>query len=351
MSDSSGKAVYLHIGLPKTATSYLQNLIRAHRDDLMDQGVWIPARPLYAHRMAAETMSGVRAEQADVENIKTVALQDALEDLKPALTDSRFSHIVLSSEYFSLGSADRAKALISAQTDLPVRIVLYLRRQDYLTESGYNQDIKAMGSSHPLGDPKYSEHLDWERLLEHWAAAFGPAAIRAIGYDRAARDGAVQRSFFEALDAGHVLDNGELAHDGGAANASLPADLLEFKRLANSFGEFGLDKWLSAVAETGHWAPKYRMSADMSEQYRALYEESNRRVVAKYFNGDADALALDEAPAAADRGVDYTGALPVDTLARLFAINLKQSRRREELLRQRVSALEAQLGITSESDK
>lgn len=340
------KTLYLHIGLPKTATSYLQNLMSAHRGALREQGAWLPSRPIYAHRLAVETLNDDnRARQADVQSIQRIALDEVWADIDAALADEAVTSLILSSEYFSRGSAAQAKTLIADRLGIPARIVVFLRRQDYLTESGYNQDIKAMGGRHPLHAPEYNERLDWDLMLDGWSNAFGRENIRAIGYDRAARDGAVQRSFFEAVDAAQILDDGDLETGGERVNSSLPADLLEFKRLANMFGEFGLDKWLAGIAEAGEWAPKFRMSAELSEKYRALYADSNQRVVDAYFGGDKSALALDEPAANADRGVDFTNALPAETLGKLFAVHLKQTRRREKELRDRIAVLEERLGI------
>ena len=350
-SGQPDKTLYLHIGLPKTATSYLQRLMEEHRGDLLEKGFWTPSRKIYAHRVAVDTLpDDARAKAADVQGIRRIDEQDVWKDIEHALSQPQFGTIVLSSEYLSMGQAERAKAQIADRIGLPCKIIIYLRRQDYLTESGYNQDVKAMNRREPVRAPNYSERLDWEKVLGAWAESFGRENIRAIGYDRAAREQTVQKSFFEALDRPDILEAGELENGEGRVNESLPADLLEFKRLANMFGDFGLDKWLAGVAAAGEWAPKYRMSAELAEQYRTLYADSNQRVVDAYFDGDKSALALDDAPADPDRGVDFTGALPAETLAKLFAVHLKQTRRREKELRDRIAALEERLGVKHEPE-
>ncbi|MFD2395791.1 hypothetical protein ACFSVJ_01070 [Prauserella oleivorans] len=50
---SATQRVYLHIGLPKTGTTSLQELMWHHRDALAADGVFFPGHDLGAHHRAA----------------------------------------------------------------------------------------------------------------------------------------------------------------------------------------------------------------------------------------------------------------------------------------------------------
>ena len=42
MAADGGRRLVLHVGLHKTGTTYLQSVLRANRDVLAAQGVWVP---------------------------------------------------------------------------------------------------------------------------------------------------------------------------------------------------------------------------------------------------------------------------------------------------------------------
>ena len=48
--------VYLHVGLPKTATTYLQTILWANRDALEQQGVRLPGGSRRAHLWASRVI-------------------------------------------------------------------------------------------------------------------------------------------------------------------------------------------------------------------------------------------------------------------------------------------------------
>ncbi len=48
--------VYLHVGLPKTATTYLQTILWANRDVLEEQGVRLPGHSRRAHLWASRVV-------------------------------------------------------------------------------------------------------------------------------------------------------------------------------------------------------------------------------------------------------------------------------------------------------
>ena len=52
--------VYLHVGLPKTATTYLQTILWANRDVLEEQGVRLPGHSRRAHLWASRVSVSIR---------------------------------------------------------------------------------------------------------------------------------------------------------------------------------------------------------------------------------------------------------------------------------------------------
>ena len=48
--------VYLHIGLPKTATTYLQRILWAHEDQMRGEGLLLPGSTRREHLWASRTV-------------------------------------------------------------------------------------------------------------------------------------------------------------------------------------------------------------------------------------------------------------------------------------------------------
>lgn len=337
----SEKTVHLHIGLPKTGTSYLQRLMVKHRAKLVAAGVWVTGHPVHAHRLAIESITDERrAAQADVRNIRATDLAAAEAELKRGLEDPHFRRLVVSSEYFFEADPAKVRTRFAALTDAPVRIIVFLRRQDRLIESGYNQEVKAMGHREAPRTPVYTPRLDWSLVLGAWADSFDAANVTAIGYDKAAAQNAVVERFFQAL--GIPAPKGFDDPDR-TVNESLPADLLEFKRIANTFGEFGLQSWLYEAVAQGTWAGRFRFSREMATRFLELYAESNRATVERFLGGDRAELGLDEPVGEDPNGANFVEALPVETLAKVVAFHLKTQLEKERELRAHIERLEERL--------
>lgn len=318
-----------------------------HRAKLVAAGVWVTGHPIHAHRLAVESITDARrAAQADVRRIRATGLADAEADLKRGLDDPHYRRLVISSEYFFEADPAEVRSRFGALSDAPVKIVVFLRRQDRLIESGYNQEVKAMGHREAPRMPVYTPRLDWSLVLGAWADCFGAENVTAIGYDKAAAEHAVVDRFFQALGvpAPRGFDDPDRAD-----NVSLPADLLEFKRIANTFGEFGLEPWLYEAVAQGVWAGRFRFPRDIAARYLELYAESNRATVERFLGGDPSELGLDEPLRDDPNAGNFVDALPVETLAKVVAFQLKTQLEREREMTARLERLEERLRLLEQS--
>ncbi|MDQ4086192.1 MAG: sulfotransferase [Actinomycetota bacterium] len=59
-SGTAPRPVYLHLGAPKTGTTYLQAMLGAHRDRLLDDGCYYPATGTSAHHVEARDLRDAR---------------------------------------------------------------------------------------------------------------------------------------------------------------------------------------------------------------------------------------------------------------------------------------------------
>jgi hypothetical protein len=339
-------SISLHIGVPKTATSYIQGWLHQNRHRLRDKGVFVPDRPIHAHRLAVEHLHGSAWEQRpDIKEIRKTALEEALHGFKEAVRSPATVVAIVSSEYFYYADPKEAVSAIQQQLAPDVSVVVYIRLQADLVLSGYNQEIKRLGKTIPRPTPQYQRLYDWGLLLDAWADAVGKSQVKAISFDASARNRTILEEFIAASCPGISKPFAEgMFQNTAFQNESLPADLLEFKRLANTLGNSGLYdyEWLEEALRSGYVGPRYGMSAEEADQWRAIYQASNEYTAREYFSGASIDTIF---PAAADRdpGVDLAGQLPIETLAKLLAFAVQRHESYRKATEERMRALERQI--------
>jgi hypothetical protein len=193
--------IVLHVGAPKTGSTYIQLRLRADPVLLRSHGIYVPVLPM-VDRIAGNAkllgtalmprppLSFARA----FPEIDTDALEPA-EILHRLLADWQPAREValLSGEEFRREHAARLRALIPA--DVECLVVLCIRRQDRWIESYHHQLVKVDEIVEGLssfvtrtcaGDDARFYQPDWGTLYDAWSAAFGNCRI--VFYDEARTD-------------------------------------------------------------------------------------------------------------------------------------------------------------------
>lgn len=145
---------FVHIGAPKTGTTYLQQFLHDNRAALRRQGLLYPEVSLrgYGHHDLAFLLAGGYPDWATPQ---PRMLDDLAAELDAA-TQGHAGPLLLSSEDFYLFPApERLREMLAdvgvLASHRPV-IVVYVRRQDDAHVSWYNQTIKAQGHTHSLDE-------------------------------------------------------------------------------------------------------------------------------------------------------------------------------------------------------
>ena len=187
------KKLFLHIGSPKTGTSYLQSFLYENHENLKSKNILYPksliGSPLDPKHQPffASFLSG------DVQRFQAFLQRIAAE------TGESIETLILSSEgfYHHINElTETSWRLLEALKDLyDVRIVLYLRPQVEYIESMYRQYMKnprginaEFGSSLTIQEmmerPKLRQNLDYYGSLMKWAAVIGEENIIVRRYTR-----------------------------------------------------------------------------------------------------------------------------------------------------------------------
>ena len=204
------RQLYLHAGLPKTGTTYLQALFLRNRAALEAAGLGFGPHmdprtgshlPRFVAALEARGAAAVIAETEACPGEKIlVSNEDLAQFLPMPARDCR-----------TWGEALRD----AAEGRFEVTVIVYVRRQDFLKESLFAQSVKAWY----WGDIRNEGHfdLDLDGKLLALEAIFGRDRVRPIVYDDVGR-GDIVAPFLAALGLG--IDKGELA-PVGRENASM----------------------------------------------------------------------------------------------------------------------------------
>lgn len=203
----SAMAVFVHMGAHKTGTTFLQNLLKANRTALQEQGTFNlrgPGRHPFWHYW----------QDGD-----KVAFQERRAVFCRQFMRAARNHrnVIYSSETM-FGTSDLAgikrlypnanatfRALARTLRDLDVRIIFYVRRQDDFVEATYLNRIQTLATSPHLDhvallrNPDWAEFrayidafpikaLNWLDLIQRAASVFGTDALIVRPFESAAKD-------------------------------------------------------------------------------------------------------------------------------------------------------------------
>lgn len=150
--------LYIHIGTHKTGTSAIQRFLALNKALLEQKGFLFPEqsrRAYYKH-----TDEGVFVTRANQRSFQKLV----------RLGQKKQKKIIVSSETFSLlENVFDLKPVLAGST---VKIICYLRRQDDLFQSLYNQSVKG-GSNDQDISVFQAPYMDYFQLLAPWAECFG----------------------------------------------------------------------------------------------------------------------------------------------------------------------------------
>jgi hypothetical protein len=337
-------SISLHIGLPKTATSSIQSWLHQNRHTLRKHGVYVPDRPIHAHRLAVEFLRGAPWDtRPDIAEIRRIPLEEARDGFRKGAAES--ATVVISSEYFYYCDPAEVAAAMRQEYGSDLKAIAYIRSQCDLILSGYNQDIKRLGKTASRPKPHYNKMYDWRLLLDSLAEHFGKEHLKPFSFDLSAHNKTILSDFVGAACpsiAAHFAEG--VFEDVVVQNESLPADLLEFKRIANTFGDTNIYdyEWLEAALHAGYRGPRFGISVEEAAEWRAFYAESNDYVARTYFNRqNADDIFPTNNQRVA--GIDLEGRLSLETVIKLLAFQARRHEEHHKDLTKRLKAMEAQL--------
>lgn len=268
----------LHIGMHKTGSTSLQRFFVRNRVLLRMLGITYPqakdanGRRLPKHNDLFQAIS----HEKDKGTAHPVLGPSSrlIENL--ARTVERNGTTVISAEGLSGEDPAFAKAFAPVRGRLPVKVVVFLRRQDDWVSSFYKQMVRSRevresrGFESFLSGKSTREHLDYLQLLNWWADALGEESIRVEIYKPCTRPLPV---FLRAAELPGWLDS--LPFSRATENRGHCSGYIERVRAAN---EAKADRPAPDPADTNQ--PYFTDEARSA--FMASYEEANEAIRARF---------------------------------------------------------------------
>lgn len=236
------RRVLLHIGTMKSGTTFVQQVLRHHRDRLTESGVCFPGRPGYAQQIAA-----VR----DVLDLRGPLMPAEVDGAWRALLDEvgRWAGrtTVVSVELLSVASPATARRIVGSFAPADVHIVITARDLARVIPSSWQETIQnglvwtwdefvasvvsRPGATTGPADRFWEQH-DLIQLVRRWADVVGPDHIHLVTVPPAPADpDELWRRFCRLLGveaSAYPVDAMPMP-----PNSSLDRDAVELLRLLN----------------------------------------------------------------------------------------------------------------------
>jgi len=303
---ASSPRIVLHVGAPKTASTYLQHRLRADPNHLRKHGIYVPVLPSVAEmagnaKLLATALSrrpSLTFQRAfpeiDVSALEPAKLvAELLRDWRP---DSE--SVVLSAENLRPHHARRLRKLLP--TTVPCVVVLFVRRQDRWIDSYFNQMVKTNELTENISPfvarlcDTAGERFcrpDWFANYEAWRDAFGDCKV--VFYDEVASD--VFGAFIAAAGLERVPDLIDIERAQVSLNVYELAYALDLK-IPIDYADFLHRRSASEKASRNlglHETRSLLSNADL-ERLRNRFEASNHRLLtALGRNNNSTLLRLD----------------------------------------------------------
>lgn len=309
--------VYISIGTPKTGTTALQSFMRENEKLLEKQGYSFPnldigMKGIFRDRNGHFLINYLTMNDFDEKKeIAQKALNEkAFRELKKIA--NQYDNIILSDEqiwYRCNYTENFWQELVNnfKAINCKVKIIVYLRRQDQIVQSLWNQLVKMfMKKTRPFkesieaGDFNYFP-LDYYKHLKGIEKYVGKENLIVRPYERGQfENGSLYNDYFGLMG---VELTDEFTYGKIASNVGLDGNFIEIKRIINGVPEYRvMDDFMcrpvlnASMYENGknEHVKTSLFTYDEQVEYMKQYEESNRKVAAEYLGKTDEPLFLDE---------------------------------------------------------
>lgn len=291
------KTLFVHIGMPKTGTTAIQNFCYENQKILNQKGYDYPK---FAH-IYGDTIARVRNGHFLVP--EEIAQNKEVFQKNMALVMERFQtvpNIILSDEAIWTPAA-KCKVVCnalkeeSAKGGFQVKVILYLRRQDQYLSSIWNQYVKGKNETKPwdefVQNPSQAGKMNYATNLKQITSILGKDAVTVRRFEpKRFIGGSIYADFLQAVG---LEMTEEFVLSKYVRNEKLSGNTHEIMRIIN--GMPGVDRekakffsriLLSYADVSGKEYPSEMFSKEEAEIFMKKYQKENKRVSEEFFDGE-----------------------------------------------------------------
>ena len=243
------RKAFLHIGLPKTGTTYLQHILWENKQPLRERGLLLPGATRRRHLLASLDVREdpkLARRRGDVRS----PWQDLVDECLRWDGDVLISH-----EFFAAASTEQVRRAVAALSGFEVHVILTARAMEALGVSRWQEWVKSGGSRPIDAYPRREEYdptdewgwgsFDLADILDRWGAVVEHGHIHVLPV---APEGSAPDELWLRFAGVLGIDGHELAVPDRPANLSLGLVEVELLRRVNPL----LSDFKSA-ADRGDW--------------------------------------------------------------------------------------------------
>ena len=326
------KELILHIGSHKTGSTALQNSLHANKSFLKSKEIYYGQHHekwVMHHNLAFGLFREALEEElinyphthfyfSEIADKSTSVIDRIKKDLE---LSNEYKKIVISSEgffgpgnFFAFHSGIKLNEMQQSRineyfisklynllSEFNVKIVCYLRRQDLILESFYNQYCKWPDPDDNLPLPTFTEYysrrpviIDYYSEISTWGKYFGKENIILRPYEKKQVPlGVVYDFYINILGVSEEEYRTLNSTDSGEENARINRDVLEYKRLLEING---LDVEFVRISNIIGDTNKNQFFLSKIERKKILEEcrESNKKLAIEFLSGNDGQLFFDK---------------------------------------------------------
>ena len=175
---------FLHVGLPKTGTTYLQDVMWANKEQLSDRGLLLPGRHRRRHLLASLDLRDdpkLSRRSGDV----TAPWQDLVDE-----SDAWDGDVMISHEFFGAAAPEHVRRAVDSFPDRELHVIITARDMVTLGTSYWQEWVKNGGDLSiddwpPTDDYDPTDEWGWGAfdladILRRWASVVEPARIHVL---------------------------------------------------------------------------------------------------------------------------------------------------------------------------
>lgn len=289
------KKLILHIGWNKTGSTSIQGCLKNNRDLLLKEGILVPKTGFSTKRMHHQfrVESGEKFEQL-------------LEELKQEMLENNAHTAIISDEDINK-IKNYKKYNIFNNVFENVYVIGFLRRQDLLMESFYNQMLKTpwkkelsiMSLNEAVARFKKLHWFHYDKVLDEFANIFGKENIKVQAFEPKLFKVPLEQKFFNLAE----IFISDIKYSDEQLNKSTPYSSIPLLRSLNSYD-------MSILATNGplkrsilkfinrHYSDdsKYIIDYETRKKIYAIYENGNSYVAKIYLNKEDGKLFNEDVP-------------------------------------------------------